>query len=206
MGNGNKAEMLIAICAVITSAIAVFIAWDQGRVMRAQQHGAVFPVVQIEGFVSETPSTSAMGIRLTNSGVGPALIERVEMLKDGEIVEDLTPYADTFPPGYQQSWSSLIGRAVAPGDTIMPLRVDWPRGQVTLAQRNAAAAAWSELDVEICYCSVFDRCWTARGLGMGVSMSRAEPVKRCQRSEKDIFEDLADDVRAPQTEPTPEVE
>ena len=41
MGTGNKVEMLIAICAVLTSAIAVFIAWDQGRVMRAQQHGAV---------------------------------------------------------------------------------------------------------------------------------------------------------------------
>lgn len=35
MGTGNKVEMLIAICAVLTSAIAVFIAWDQGRVMRA---------------------------------------------------------------------------------------------------------------------------------------------------------------------------
>ena len=32
MGTGNKVEMLIAICAVLTSAIAVFIAWDQGRV------------------------------------------------------------------------------------------------------------------------------------------------------------------------------
>ena len=206
MGNGNKAEMLIAVCAVVTSAIAVFIAWDQGRVMRAQQHGAVYPVVQIEGFVSATPETSAMGIRLSNSGVGPALIERVDVLKDGDPVGDLAPYAAAFPPGYQQSWSSLIGRAVAPGDTITPLRVDWPRGEVTLEQRNAAAAAWSELDVEICYCSVFDRCWTARGLGMGVSMTRAEPVKRCERSEKDIFEDLADDVRAPQTEPIPEVE
>ena len=48
MGTGNKVEMLIAICAVLTSAIAVFIAWDQGRVMRAQQHGAVYPVIQID--------------------------------------------------------------------------------------------------------------------------------------------------------------
>ena len=33
MGTGNKVEMVIAVCAVVTSALAVFIAWDQGRVM-----------------------------------------------------------------------------------------------------------------------------------------------------------------------------
>jgi len=56
MGNGNKAEMLIAICAVLTSVIALFVAWDQGRVMRAQQHGSVYPVLQVDGFVSSTPT------------------------------------------------------------------------------------------------------------------------------------------------------
>ena len=35
MGNGNKVEFLVAICALIASAMAVFMAWDQGRVMRA---------------------------------------------------------------------------------------------------------------------------------------------------------------------------
>ena len=206
MGNGNKAEMLIAVCAVLTSAIAVFIAWDQGRVMRAQQHGAVYPVVQIEGFVSSTAETASMGLRLSNSGVGPALIERVQMLKDGEPIESLAPYIDKFPPGYQQSWTSLIGRAVAPGAEIVPLRVDWPRDAVSDDERNLAAMAWSELDVEICYCSVFNRCWIARGVEMGVSMSRAERVKRCERSDIDIFEAVSNYSRAPQTEPTPEVE
>ncbi|HCX12097.1 MAG TPA: hypothetical protein DHU81_17525, partial [Hyphomonas sp.] len=82
MGTGNKVEMLIAICAVLTSAIAVFIAWDQGRVMRAQQHGAVYPVIQIDGFVSTSVDTASMGIRVSNSGVGPALIEQVRMLRN----------------------------------------------------------------------------------------------------------------------------
>ncbi|WP_018148309.1 hypothetical protein [Henriciella marina] len=206
MGNGNKAEMLIAVCAVLTSAIAVFIAWDQGRVMRAQQHGAVYPVVQLEGFVSSSAETTSMGLRLSNSGVGPALIERVDMLKEGEAIDSLGPYVAQFPPGYEQSWSSLIGRAIAPGDEVIPLRVDWPRDMVSADERNAAAAAWSELDVEICYCSVFNRCWTTQGLGMGVSMTRAERADSCERSETDIFEAVANQARAPRTEPTPEVE
>jgi hypothetical protein len=62
MGQGNKAEMLIAICAVLTSVIALFVAWDQGRVMRAQQHGSVYPVVQMVGFVSRVPDHVSLGL------------------------------------------------------------------------------------------------------------------------------------------------
>ena len=148
---------------------------------------------------------ASMGIRVCNSGVGPALIERVRMLKDGQPLESLAPYVDRFPPGYQHSWTSLIGRAIAPGDEVQPLRADWPRESVTSEQLNAAARVWGQLDVEICYCSVFERCWIARGLGMGRGMSRAEPVKRCERSEEDIFEAVADQARVPETD-TPEVE
>jgi hypothetical protein len=200
MGNGNKAEMLIAICAVITSAIAVFIAWDQGRVMRAQQHGAVYPVVQVEGFVSFNASMASMGVRVSNSGVGPALIESVRVLHDGTALETLAAYVDRLPPNYEHSWSSLIGRAIAPGAEVEPLRVDWPRETVSSEQLNAAALEWGDLDVEICYCSVFERCWIARSIGMGRGMARAEPVNRCERSEADIFEAVADMARAPATD------
>ncbi len=206
MGTGNKVEMLIAICAVLTSAIAVFIAWDQGRVMRAQQHGAVYPVIQIDGFVSTSVDTASMGIRVSNSGVGPALIEQVRMLRNGEPVASLNLYVDRFPSGYDLSWTSLIGRAIAPGSNVEPLRVDWSRDDISGDQLDAVAAEWSQLDAEICYCSVFDRCWITRGLGMGRTMGRAERVKRCERSEVDLFEAVANAPRASGTEMISEVE
>jgi hypothetical protein len=187
MGNGNKVEMLIAICAVLTSAIAVFIAWDQGRVMRAQQHGAVFPVVQIDGFVSTTAETASMGLRLENSGVGPALIESVEVLEDDTPTDGLRAYVERLPDGHQLSWSSLTGKAIAPGSEIMPIRLAWSRDAITSDQMNQLAAEWGRLDFEVCYCSVFDRCWVTRGIGT----ARAERVARCEQGERDIFEELA---------------
>ena len=187
MGNGNKAEMLIAICAVVTSVIALFVAWDQGRVMRAQQHGAVFPVVQIDGFVSTTPDHAAMGVKLSNSGVGPALVERVRMLKDGEPIDSLQGYVDRLPENYDLSWSGLTGRAIAPGAEVAPIELLWAREDITGEELSRVAAEWAELSLEVCYCSVFDRCWITRGIGT----ARAERVKRCERSDADIFEALA---------------
>ena len=134
MGTGNKVEMLIAICAVLTSAIAVFIAWDQGRVMRAQQHGAVYPVIQIDGFVSTSVDTASMGIRVSNSGVGPALIEQVRMLRNGEPVASLNLYVDRFPSGYDLSWTTglvTIFRAI----NLTPL----PQSGASWTPRSATA-------------------------------------------------------------------
>lgn len=202
MGNGNKVDMLIAVCAVITSAIAVFIAWDQGRVMRAQQHGAVYPVLQADGYVSADPDTREMGVRFRNSGVGPALIESVDMLDDGQRLDSLVSYRDRLPAGYDLSWTSMVGRALAPGEEINALKISWPADSISAVDQASAAAEWGELVMEVCYCSVFQRCWKARGLGENPPAVR---VKACVRSKQDIFSDLSPIVQV-QEEKAPELE
>lgn len=202
MGTGNKAEMLIAVCAVITSAIAVFIAWDQGRVMRAQQHGAVYPVLQADGYVSADPHVREIGVRFRNSGVGPALIESVDLLKDGESMDSLISYRDELQQGYDLSWTSMVGRAVAPGETINALRISWPADEISPVQQAETAAKWGGLTMRVCYCSVFKRCWEVDGLAENTPARR---VKACKRSDKDIFEDLSP-VTQVQDELDPELE
>lgn len=200
MGNGNRAEMLIAICAVLTSVIALFVAWDQGRVMRDQQHGSVYPVIQMDGFVSRLQDRASLGLRLSNSGVGPALIESVAMLKDGTALGGLGDYRARLPAGYSISWTSVTGRSLAPGAEVTALEISWPREDITDAQLNTVAAEWGGLELEVCYCSVFDRCWLARDL----DTQRAARVKTCTRGTSDIFEDLstgASPAPAPQDTP-----
>jgi len=136
VGDGNKVEFLVAVCALIASAMAVFMAWDQSRVMRAQQHGAVFP--------------------------------------------------DRLPAGYELSWTRITGRALAPNETVDPVHIAWEQSsdsRQTLQMVSQEAERWA---LEICYCSVFGRCWQTRSLGQ----SRAERVERCERQESDIFEAL----------------
>ena len=187
MGSGNKAEMLIAICAVITSVIALFVAWDQGRVMRAQQHGSVFPVLQADGSISNTPGTRRLGLSFANSGVGPALIESVEVMRGDTRLVSLIEYRDRLPEGYQLSWTSMVGRAVAPGDEVLAVEMVWPEGAISAEQHAAVAAEWSDLTFEVCYCSVFERCWKSYFL----NNEQTERTKACQRSEVDVFEELS---------------
>ena len=187
MGNGNKVEMLIAICAVMTSVIALFVAWDQGRVMRAQQHGSVYPVLQVDGFVSVNDHYRSMGINFRNSGVGPALVETVTFLDNGTPIESLVPYREQLPDGYDLSWTGMVGRAVAPGEEISALEVAWPRDTITNEQQAVAAEQWGSLSLVVCYCSVFDRCWETYGLDQTLPIKR---VDQCERSERDFLSEL----------------
>ncbi|MEM9669841.1 MAG: hypothetical protein AAF950_13025 [Pseudomonadota bacterium] len=186
MGNGNKVEMFIAVCALISSAAAVFIAWDQGRVMRAQQHGEVFPIIQIDGFANNNSRRSALGVRVSNSGVGPALIENVELEIDGETVTSLESQLAGLPDGYNLSWADLTGRALAPGEQQTPVEISWPREAVVVEPITRFALSTEDWQLRICYCSVFGRCWRTSGLGT----ARADSVDACERGETDVFAEL----------------
>lgn len=186
MGDGNKVEFLVAICALLTSVAAVYMAWDQGRVLRAQQHGSVYPVLQVDGYASNDGAFSSLGINVRNSGVGPALIESVALQINGEDVEGFGDYLDTIAPGYELSWSAVTGRALAAGETVTPIDMRWPVDQFTqdtLRSVSTDAQGWA---LKICYCSVFDRCWQTSEIGQ----SRASRVDGCMRGETDLFEDL----------------
>ncbi|MEM1410445.1 MAG: hypothetical protein AAGG79_06850 [Pseudomonadota bacterium] len=185
MGNGNKVEFFVAVCALFSSIIAIWVAWDQSRVMRAQQDGMVFPVLQINGFVSTEEETVSMGVNIENSGVGPALIEAVRAFDREELIETLEPYRENLAPGYNISWTGLTGRAVAPGKEFDAISLEWPRENITQAQLNRSVLAWGELDFEICYCSVFQKCWVTK-----METVRAKQVDACDPSPKDIFEEF----------------
>lgn len=186
MGNGNKVEFLVAICALIASAMAVFMAWDQGRVMRAQQHGAVFPVLQVDGFLNNDETQSAVGLTIRNSGVGPALIESATLFVGDERADGFLGQIEAIPAGYRLDWSGIVGRALAPGETVTPIKMVWPMGALETDDIRNISADSQTWKLEICYCSVFQKCWKTSQIGR----SRATPVAQCEREERDIFEEL----------------
>ncbi|MEO0883169.1 MAG: hypothetical protein AAFY34_10590 [Pseudomonadota bacterium] len=183
MGNGNKVEMLIAICALISSAAAVFIAWDQGRVMRAQQHGEVYPILQVDGFSNNSATYTNLGFRVRNSGVGPAIIDSVELEIDGKIITDPGRLLSGLPGNYDITRAPLTARALAPGEEVTPFELGWKRDDITFEQVFQFVQETQSWRLKICYCSVFRRCWQTSEL----SSARATRVGSCPRGDTDIF-------------------
>lgn len=186
MGNGNKVEFLVAVCALIASTMAVYIAWDQGRVMRAQQHAGVFPVLQVDGYVTNRDELTAVGIKIANSGVGPALIESADFFAGDEKIRSFRRDQISLPDGYDLSWSAIVGRALAPGETVTPIDMVWPVGTLTTQDIQNISEDAQSWRLEICYCSVFERCWMTQKIGR----SRAKPVNACELQQDDLFEQI----------------
>ncbi len=154
-------QALTGLGAMLVGIAALFVAWDQSRVMRAQQHGAVVPVVQMDGFLRTLPEQRSMGLRFHNSGVGPAMIETIEVLRDGAPTQEWGAIELHLPDEYDVSWSSVVGRVLAPNGEVEPIAFHWSRDALDEAGFTRLREEWARWDLRICYCSVFERCWTS---------------------------------------------
>ena len=180
-------ETVGSIAAIVVGVAALFVSWDQARVMRNQQHASVLPAIQIDGYRSREAGTAAIGLRVRNAGVGPAIVSSVELSRLGAVSEDFEPIAALLPEGYELNWSTMIGRVIAAGETVEAVSFYWPETALDAEAGEALAAEWASWDVTICYCSVFDRCWIAETRGVG---DRARDVKSCPNPDYDLFERL----------------
>ncbi|MGJ3232011.1 MAG: hypothetical protein ACFE0P_09445 [Oceanicaulis sp.] len=180
-------ETVGSIAAIVVGVAALFVSWDQARVMRAQQHASVLPAIQIDGYQSRDAQTASIGLRVRNAGVGPAILSSVDLARLGEPSEDFAPIAVLLPEDYNINWSTMIGRVVAAGETVEAVSFHWPVSALDAEQAEALAAEWASWDVTVCYCSVFDRCWIAETRGVG---DRARDVKSCPSPDYDLFERL----------------
>lgn len=207
MGNGNKVEMLIAICAVISSIAAVFIAWDQARVMRSQEKADVWPILQLThetNFIGETP---VYKIRVQNAGVGPALVEDFLVISpDNRTSRDLTelPAFLLAPPGateasdapatrpedsYTLSFGNLRGRVLRQGDEFYPIEATWDAPSEAMRARLLETlnlyleGGASAPVVAVCYCSILDDCWVASTLD---NQLRPRSVRSCTQIDQDV--------------------
>lgn len=189
-------QALTAVGAMGVGLAALFIAWDQARVMRAQQHGSVMPALQIDGFSQNLTDRTLVGVRVSNSGVGPAIVESVRLLRDGDDQDTLDPMLALMPEGYNQSWTSMRGRIMAPGAEVSPIEFSWGSDRLAGDDLAAFTREWFRWDLEICYCSVFDRCW----LTSTNQSERPRQVAGCERDDEDIFQVLANRPLAQEAE------
>ena len=155
-------DMIAALSAVVIGVSALGVSLYQSILMRgqqdimqAQQHAMVWPYVEIGPNYDET----GFSLGVTNRGIGPARIQALRVTVDSTPVRFWDDGLAVLLGGEPEAqpafgWSSVSGRVLSPGDDVTAF---------VLSPDNGAEALYATLyrvGGEVCYCSVYDQCWT----------------------------------------------
>ena len=177
-------EGIIAAGALVTSAAAVYIAWDQAETMRVEQHASVFPAIQIDPFNShENGSGLQLGWTVENAGVGPAFIRSARLYQGETPLIGYEELNSIVPTGADIQFKQLTGRVIAPGVAKDALTLSWRSLVIPRETVNSAYASTDDWRLEVCYCSTLDRCWISKS-GQRVHPQR---VDACTTYEDGLF-------------------
>ena len=193
-------DFILPITALFVSLVSIAIAWHHSQIMRELVHensrmveAESMPFLDI--YSSELASdqrTPALRLAVRNEGVGPARIAEVVMTVNGTPVPDFNTLIDRCcargllqakgadPKQYRSlkngdvDISSVRDRMIRSGEEADVF--SWP---LTAQSRPAidrlqAGLASNQVNISICYCSVFEDCWVRTDSGR-----RPVPVKEC---------------------------
>jgi hypothetical protein len=175
---GSFSAVIFSLLALVTAIYQTRLMQSQTELMQTQSRASVWPYVSIGENDTRTAGQEAFTWRVDNNGVGPAKINSVVVMLDGQpyktwkdIFHVLLPDEKTF----RSSQTSINGTVQPPSlnreTTVEMIKLDTP----AFAKAFLDAMEKKRFQMEICYCSVYDECWTTR-----ISSARAAPVPRCE--------------------------
>lgn len=157
-------QTMIALSAVVLSVCGLFISIYETSLIRAQQRASVWPNVEIQPSLR----SDSLKIFVVNSGIGPARIMNAFLTYQDSVQEDWFDVVGEFDfsPDETTDYHSLIkGRVLPPnsGQELIFRITSFAESQESnLAMQMGRAILEKNMDINICYCSVYDECWTTR--------------------------------------------
>ena len=154
----RHAEFLLAGVAFFVSSATLVVYLYQARMMRQQQHASVWPY--LESYYS---NVADYRLAVKNKGVGPAIIQRVEMSYDGHPLADDHALVDAvMGPGAACDFemSTLDHRVLAPGEEVVYFRIPDP----AQAKAFQVKKQGHTFGFKITYASVYGDRWESQGL------------------------------------------
>ena len=190
MSNQSKfslsSEMIVAISAVVVGVCALAVSLYETSLMRTEQRAAVMPMLELSRSINiyrsqpDHPDARLL-IQVENVGIGPARVKDFRVKVDGQ--PQLT-WRDTMRALLQREEDIRLGQSTINGRTIPPERREVIFELNSLQYAGELADEFSRLEMEACFCSIFDECWMASYGSLGV----AEPVEQCVRSDESFLQ------------------
>ena len=180
---GSFSALALSVLALATSAYQAKMMQAQTELMQTQSRASVWPYVAIGNDEDTTAGEETFSWHTENNGVGPARIESVQVLLDGKPYRNWREMYAALAPGkeFHARMSSLSGLVLPPS-----LNRETTVEMIKLTDHERARIFQAAVDrtlIEVCYCSIYDECWTATSRN-----PKKKPVPRCDTEGKPQFE------------------
>lgn len=186
--------LLVSFIALFISVRQTAIMGEQTKLLVEQNKASAWPYLEVDlhrGFIRDEDGKLEMTdfkIVITNKGTGPAIVEAVRVLYDGEPSRNwhqlyrLSNRPDSVSSAHSNS--SVMNKVIAVNEEV---------GMLTLSD-NKELMNWvferaDKIVMEICYRSVYDDHWVVRreGFKSNLEMTSSEKVAACGVAPDDIF-------------------
>lgn len=205
---GQKLDIgvVTGVIATFISLLALFVGWREAYLAQQSLRADTLPIIDVEAgyyldLADGVDTSDGFGytVLVDNVGTGTAHIVSVRPMLGGEpigrqaLLDQVA--SDDFLGSANILHNDETGYLLA-GDAALPFRLRW-RNNLALARvvndhYNAERERIEAVDVEVCYCSVFDSCFIAR------ASDRQAPRETGQCTPGNVQVDgFADDAEAP---------
>jgi hypothetical protein len=156
-------QMVVALSALLLSVCGLFIAIYEASLIRRAQRASVWPSVQIGGTIND----ERVRLWVENNGVGPARVRSTALSRGGEVLESWEELLREVgaDPDRVDRYQSLAGGRVLPAgmerDPIFEIASESGPQAAAAVVAVGREVFLGEIDVTVCYCSVYDECWVS---------------------------------------------
>lgn len=179
-------QTVLAVAGIVTGAIALYAGLIQADAARKQQEASVWPMLQMTITDYDVEKKQEIfRISARNAGIGPARIAAFRVTVDGVARTNWNDVFTALAGSHENVLRSYFsGRVMSAGEEVV---LAIARGDVADAALAKIAGAGSSLEWDVCYCSVFDKCWMSSSAGQSW-LEDATPVKQCPDFGAEQFE------------------
>jgi hypothetical protein len=176
----HKLDLFVGACALLVSAISLFIGWQSNRTQQRMLAASVWPYLAWDtSNYNDQTKEDEVSLEIRNLGVGPARIASLQLSYQGKPVADYHELVAACCKAEVEGlkhWSSRIS-------TINPVVIPAHDSIKFFAVLKAAdnTALWDKFNREryqvqgrACYCSVLDECWL-----LDSTQAVPQPVPSC---------------------------
>ena len=172
-----------SILALTVSTLTLFIYVRQTNILAEQTRASLWPYVKIdyEASNAETfPHINTFYITVNNSGTGPAIVERVVLKVNGIEIANWDDFFEKLSIPFdlvKYSNNSLWDRVIMPGETIK--FIDFSNDFELM--NYLYPEHFDNLEIAICYKSVYEEYWTVivKGFGGNEHVIERHKSKKC---------------------------